>query len=67
MEVVMSGKNKHQWWIGSIDGKNHVVSTDKADLPADATPAKIHQPPTKKQEEIITRKGGSVRVWKPRE
>lgn len=50
-------------WIGSTDGKNYVISPNRADLPANCTPAPIHNPPTQHQLDILTRNGGSVLIW----
>ncbi len=53
-----------KYWIGTVDGKNWIISHDKMDLPAGARPAPINSELTDARLERLIPQGGTVVVIK---
>lgn len=50
----------NQWWIGSHDGQEYVISDSVKDLPGLCTPAPLQGPPTPKQIQLLLDRGCTV-------
>ena len=53
-----------KWLVGTTDGVNFVISTDKGDMP-NGTIIPVHEEPTQDQISILEKSGCNVRVIYP--
>jgi hypothetical protein len=54
-----------KWLVGTTDGKNFVISTDRGDMPTKGMVIPVHEGPTRQQIDILERDGCNVRVVYP--
>lgn len=53
-----------KWLVGTTDGVNFVISTDKGDMP-EGTIIPVHEGPTQQQIDTLEKTGCKVRVIYP--
>lgn len=50
------------WWAGTRDGENYIITNDKDKLPFDATPIPLQQPPTHRNMSIFRKYGLKIKI-----